>query len=166
MRKSLVLLLLVCLAVPAAAFAAVRTGEGMFSVEGGRGKVTLIARGAFIGRIDRGSVVITDLTPDDTFVPYVFGDDNPVRLVGDTGMQYSGRNVRFRLGGGFYRLVITAKGIDLSAVGVGTALIQGDGLDGPGVYTTEGANCTATPSACKAFSDKLKVVKFGTGDRG
>lgn len=165
MRKSLVLLLLVCLAAPAVALTAIRTGEGMFSAEDGRGKVTLIARGAFIGRIERGSVVITDLTPDDAFVPYVFGDDNPVRLVGDSGMQYSGRNVRFRLGGGFYRLAITAKGIDLSAVGVGTALIQGDG-DGSGFYSTDGADCTATPAACKAFSDKLKVVKFGTGDRG
>ncbi len=165
MRKSLVLLLLVCLAVPAVALTAVRAGEGSFSVEAGRGKVTLIARGAFIGRIDRGSIVITDLTPDDTFVPYVFGDDNPVRLVGDAGVQYSGRNVRFRLGGGFYRLVITAKGIDLSAVGVGTALVQGDG-DDSGLYTTEGAACSSTPLACKPLSDKLKVVKFGTGDRG
>lgn len=165
MRKSLVLLLLVCLAVPAVALTAVRSGEGIFSAEDGRGKVTVIARGGFIGRIDRGSIVITDLTPDDAFVPYVFGDDNPVRLVGDSGMQYSGRNVRFRLGGGFYRLVITAKGIDLSAVGVGTALIQGDG-EGSGLYTTEGADCTETPGACKQFTDKLKVVRFGTGDRG
>ena len=51
---------------------------GPLSVEDGRGKVTIKARGGVIGRLDRGSVTIYDLTPEDANDPVVFGDDQPV----------------------------------------------------------------------------------------
>ena len=40
------------------------TGDGTLSVEDGRGKVTIQARGGVIGRLDRGTVTVYDLTPD------------------------------------------------------------------------------------------------------
>ena len=62
---------------PLAGVAGVSAGEGTLSVEDGQGKLTLQARGGVIGRLDRGYVVIYDLTPEDAYDPYVAGDDQP-----------------------------------------------------------------------------------------
>ncbi len=145
MRKTVVLLAVLALALPAAGVAglfALRAGEGTLSVEDGRGTVTLKARGGVIGRLDRGTVTIYDLTPEDANDPYVFGDDQPVQLVGETGIRYAGAGLRYRLVGGSFRIVITGRGIDLSAVGKGNGTIRAelDALD-PGVYSLEGVDC-------------------------
>jgi hypothetical protein len=164
MRKSLALLTLLALAVPLAGYAAVRAGEGTLSVDNGRGKVVVQAKGAILGRLSSGSVIVYDLTPNDAFEPYVSGDDY-VRLVGETGIQYGGRNLRFRLIGGSYRVVVKGSGIDLSVVANGFAILEGD-PDEPGVYSVDGANCRAAGGAsCKPLPDKPKSIKLGTGDR-
>ena len=123
MRKTFVLLGLLALALPLAGVAGVNAGEGTLSVEDGQGKLTLQARGGVIGRIDRGSIVIYDLTPEDAYDPYVTGDDQPIRFVGENGIRYGGLGVRFRLVGGRYRIVIDGRGIDLSVVAKGTGSI-------------------------------------------
>jgi hypothetical protein len=165
MRRSLALLALLALAVPLAGYAAVRAGEGTLSVEGGHGKVVVQAKGAILGRLASGSVIVFDLTPNDAFDPYVSGDDY-VNLVGETGIQYGGRNLRFRLIGGSYRVVVKGTGIDLSVVANGFAVLEGD-PDDPGVYSVDGADCrNATgATACKPLPDKAKSVKLGTGER-
>ena len=168
MRKSLALFTLLALALPLAGFAAARTGEGTLSVDEARGKVTVQAKGAILGRIASGSVVVYDLTPNDAFEPYVSGDDY-VRLVGETGIQYGGRNLRFRMIGGSYRIVVKGAGIDLSVVANGFAILEGDtdAPGGPGVYSIDGADCrTNAGAACKPLPDKAKTVKLGSGDRG
>ena len=125
MRKTFVLLGLLALALPLAGVAGVSAGEGTLSVEDGQGKVTLQARGGVIGRLDRGYVTIYDLTPEDAYDPYVFGDDQPLRFVGETGIRYGGVGLRFRLVGGRYRIVIEGRGIDLSVVAKGSGTIVG-----------------------------------------
>ena len=168
MRKSLLLLVLLALALPLAAAAGLRAGEGTLSVENARGKVTVQAKGAILGRIHVGSVVVYDLTPNDAYEPYISGDDY-VKLVGETGIQYGGRNLRFRLIGGAYRIVVRGTGIDLSIVANGTALLEGDtsAPGGPGVYSTDGTDCrTNAGGGCKPLPDKAKLVKLGSGDRG
>ena len=129
MRKSLLLLALLALALPAAGVGAIEYGEGTLSVESGRGKVTVDARGAVIGRLGSGSITIWDLTPEDANEPVVWGDDLPVRLVGETGVRYSGTGLRFRVIGGRYRIAIAGRAIDVSAVGKGWASLRGEGYD-------------------------------------
>jgi hypothetical protein len=164
MRRSLVLVALLALLVPLAGYAAVRAGEGTLSVDNGRGKVTVQAKGAILGRIASGSVVVYDLTPNDLYEPYISGDDY-VRLVGETGIQYGGRNLRFRLIGGSYRVVVKGAGVDLSVVANGFAILEGDTeAPDPGVYSIDGADCRiAAGTACKPLPDKARTVKLGTG---
>ncbi|MEO5575499.1 MAG: hypothetical protein ABIR67_12450 [Gaiellaceae bacterium] len=147
MRKTFLLLALLALSLPIAALAAVNVGEGTLSVEDGRGKVNLQARGGVIGRLDRGSVTIFDTTPGDDNVPVVTGDDQPVVLVGETGIRYSGAGIRFRVIGGGFRVLIQGRGIDLSVVGKGSGFIEGDTLE-PGVYSLDGADCRRNRARC------------------
>jgi hypothetical protein len=155
MRKISVLLALLALGLPVAGLAGSSSGDGTLSVEDGRGKVTIQARGGLIGRVDRGSVTIFDLTPEDTYLPVVFGDDQPVALVGDTGLKYTGNSVRFRFIGGRYRIVIQGRGIDLSVVGKGFGSIKGDPGQ-LGVYSLDGADCRKDRAACKLLPEVEK----------
>jgi len=165
-RKALLLLALsAALALPATALAAFDAGEGTLSVEQGRGKVTIEAKGGFIGRIAVGTVTIHDLTPEDGNEAIVYGDDRPAKFVGETGIQYGGTGVRFRLSGGRYRIVVQGRGIDLSAVGKGSGTIRSDGEAGPGVYSLDGTDCRRTPENCKALPDLTRVFQLGGADK-
>jgi hypothetical protein len=165
MRRSLALLALLALAVPLAGYAAARAGEGTLSVDDGHGKVVVQAKGAIIGRLASGSVTVFDLTPNDAFEPFFSGDDY-YRLVGETGIQVGGKNLRFRLIGGSYRVVVRGTGIDLSVVANGFAVLEGD-ADDPGLYSVDGADCrsAAGAAACKPLPERPKSVKLGTGER-
>jgi len=155
MRKTFLLLALLALSLPVAGLASQSVGEGTLSVEDGRGKVTIQARGGVIGRLDRGTVTIYDLTPEDTNVPVVFGDDQPVVLFGENGAKYTGAGMRFRVIGGRYRIVIQGRGIDLSVVGKGFGSIKGDPGQ-LGVYSLDGADCRKDPDACKLLPEVEK----------
>ncbi len=155
MRKTFLLLALLALSLPVAGLASQTVGEGTLSVEDGRGKVTIQAKGGVIGRLDRGTVTIYDLTPEDTNVPVVFGDDQPVVLFGENGAKYTGAGMRFRVIGGRYRIVIQGRGIDLSVVGKGFGSIKGDPGQ-LGVYSLDGADCRKDPDACKLLPEVEK----------
>ena len=101
------------------------------------------------------SVTIYDLTPEDTNVPVVFGDDQPVVLLGETGPKYTGAGMRFRVIGGRYRIVIQGRGIDLSVVGKGFGSIKGDPGQ-LGVYSLDGADCRKDRDACKLLPEVEK----------
>jgi hypothetical protein len=167
MRKTFVLLGLLALALPLAGVAGVNAGEGTLSVEDGQGKLTLQARGGVIGRIDRGSIVIYDLTPEDAYDPYVTGDDQPIRFVGENGIRYGGLGVRFRLVGGRYRIVIDGRGIDLSVVAKGTgSIVAALGTLDPGVYSLDGADCRNDRESCKPLPEVPKRFQLGGNERG
>jgi hypothetical protein len=160
MRKTLFLLALLALALPVAAISAERAGDGTLSVENGRGTVTIQARGGVIGRLERGTVTIFDLTPEDANDPAVFGDDQPVLFVGENGIRYRGAGIRYRLIGGGFKIVINGRGIDLSAVGRGTGTIRGEGVD-PGLYSLDGADCRKDPASCKPLPELAKSFRLG-----
>jgi hypothetical protein len=164
MRKTFVLLTLLALVLPVAALSSLRAGEGTLSVEDGRGTITIKARGGVIGRLDRGSVTIFDLTPEDANVPYVFGADAPEQLVGENGIRYAGVGLRYRLIGGSFRIVITGRGIDLSAVGKGNGTIRGE-AESPGLYSLEGVDCRKDPDSCKPLPERIQRFQLGTPDR-
>jgi hypothetical protein len=165
MRTPLVALLVFLVAVPAASAAlASGTADGELSVDAGRGKVTVDARGGIIGRFTDGKVSILDLTPDDVFVPVVFGDELPAIVLSNGAVLYRGTNVRFRLVGGRYRVFVHGVGIDLSAVGNGLVWLESDGSRVPGTYSLEGDDCQLARAKCKPLPELRTRFKLGTGD--
>jgi hypothetical protein len=161
MRKTLVLLaLLLALGLPVVATGASRAGDGTLSVEDGRGKVTVRARGGLIGRLERGSVTIFDLTPRDANTPVVTGDDRPVVPMGVNGLRYRGAGIRFRVLGGNFRVVVEGRGINLSVVGRGDGFLEGDPVD-PGLYSLDGSDCRKQPETCELLPEFGIRFKLG-----
>lgn len=164
MRKTLLCLALLALLVPLAAAAAVSAGDGTLSVEDGRGKVNIDARGGVIGRLDRGSITVYDKTPGDANVPVVTGADQPEIFQIDGGIRYRGAALRFRIIGGGFRIMVQGRGIDLSVVGKGSGFIEGDTLE-PGVYSLDGADCRKSRASCEELPQPGIRFKLGGPDR-
>jgi hypothetical protein len=168
MRKALPILLAVLFAAPAVASQPPQTSaaDGALSVSDGRGEVTLGMRsgmvGGVIGRVDNGCVAFTDLTPDDLSFPLVWGDDEPQIDLPRGGVKYCGIGVRFRLIGGKFRAVVTGRGIDLSAVGVGDGAIVANDRRLPGVYSLDGDDCRSPRAVCRPLPSELTRFKLGT----
>src|SRR4029078_6826331 len=78
MRALLTFAMLAALALPAASAARDQSAsDGTLSVQGGRGAITISARGGGIGSFARGSVTISDPIEGDGTGPIVTGDDFP-----------------------------------------------------------------------------------------
>ena len=161
MRKAVLIVLLAALVVASTATAAVvaQRGDGKLSVSDGRGFVWLQARGVLIGRVDKGTVTITDLSPLDETEPLVWGAEKE-QFKGSATV-FKGEDIRFRLIGGQWRISMRGSGIDVSAAARGTVLIQGDGLD-TGVYSTSGVDCRTADTKCLPLPlDQIKL-QLGT----
>ena len=165
MRKTYLCLALLALSLPVVAHASVDSGEGTLSVEDGRGKINLQARGGVIGRIERGTLTVYDTTPTDANFPVVTGADEPEFFVAGNGVRYRGSGIRFRIVGGGFKLVIQARGIDLSVVGKGSGFIEGDTLE-PGVYSLNGADCRKNRASCDDLPDPGIRFKLGAQEKG
>ena len=142
MRKLLVFgSLLGLLAVPAVLSAKPKPQDapGSLSVRTGRGEIVLQVRGAVIGRMNVGKLTLTDNDPYDEEEPDVSGRLRGHRQLSDATTVYQGRQIRFRVMDGSYRLKIDGTGINLSAVGRGWVVLQGDvRYDNPGTYSLNG----------------------------
>ena len=160
MRKTFLFLALLALVLPLAAVAALDAGEGTLSVEDGRGKVNLDARGGVIGRLDRGTITVYDKTPGDSSFPVVTGADQPELFLSDGGIRYRGAGLRFRIIGGGFKLQIQGRGIDLSAVGKGSGFIEGEAIE-PGVYSLDGADCRKNRASCELLPQPGVRFKLG-----
>ncbi len=106
-------------------FGGVATGaaqapSGSLLIEDGRGVVQLTGRGVLVGRMDKGSLKIIDLSPADQWSPRVGG------VPRGTTVTLRGKNVSFYVPGGRYRLVARGTGISISARGTGTVGLKGD----------------------------------------
>jgi hypothetical protein len=127
MRLLLVPFILLVAAFPSAALSGATAGEGSLAVRDGRGKVTLVVRGSLIGRYGNGSLTIEELSNDGDAVPVVRGYER-VRWARNGNMRtYTGRDVRFRLIGGRYRVQFNGKALYFSLVGKGRAMLDGNG---------------------------------------
>ena len=138
----LVLLSLVVLALAAPLGWAAATPAGSLSIEDGRGTVTLTGKGIVIGRLERGEVRITDLSPLDQWSPRVNGVPR-----GKTVWTRS-KDVNFYIPGGRYRITVTGAGFSISARGQGVATIDGtpDLTGATGMYAVGDTDMTPLPA--------------------
>jgi hypothetical protein len=151
MRRLCLTLLCALVAVPAAVAASRATGDGVLDLKGAAGTVVLSGnRGTVWGQMDNGTLRVTDPLPGDGAI-FVSGAE-AVHAVSDTVTTYSGKNIHFRVTGGRYRLTfkglvsdLPAVGIDLTAVGVGTALLTGDPFVDPGDYAIDNGKWIPLP---------------------
>lgn len=149
------LALLACSILAAAAsVGAARAAEpdgGALSVEHGKGVVMLDLRGSILGRLSTGSLRVTDQTPADRYAALVAGRKVTQERVGPRTVVYRGQGLRFRMLGGGYRIVVRGSGIDLSAVGKGVAVLDGEPRfagDDVGVFSLDGVDCGDEPELC------------------
>ncbi len=136
-------------AIPAAASLA-RTsdpGHGTLEVKGGRGLVVLTFRGGIIGHLGHGRVTVSDPVDDGTDA--VLTNCDRTRDLSEITIMCVGDDVRFRAVGGRWKVRIQGRGIDVSAVGRGKALLDGvgDGVPGrfDGVYSLNGDEPLSLP---------------------
>jgi hypothetical protein len=133
MRRLYLTLLCGLVAVPAAVAATHATGDGVLEIRSATGTVVLTGiRGTAWGQMDKGKLIATDPVPGDGAI-YVNGavSVTPGKTEGVT--VYAGRDIHFRVTGGRYKLVfrgptvdLSAVGVDLTAVGVGSVQLTGD----------------------------------------
>ena len=136
MRRLLVPLLILAALSPAAALSAIAgkgPTDGTMTVRDGRGKLTLVIKGSLIGRFANGTLKIEDLDRNEGSDPVVRGYKT-VKWGRGNSPTYSGKNVRFRLIGGRYRVNFTGKGLNFSLVARGRVLIDGNGSLGDGIF--------------------------------
>jgi hypothetical protein len=163
MRNAAIIVLLAgLLAAPAAASMLAGSGDERLSVSDGRGLVWIEARGALIGRLDKGQISVTDLTPLDANDALLYGCDGEW-FRGPTNV-CRGENIRYRVIGGRWRVAIRGAGIDLSAVARGRVLLHGDGIR-TGVYQTGGVDCRTNAEACEPLPDIETSFLLGTAGR-
>jgi hypothetical protein len=124
---------------------------GTLSVERGKGVVMVDLRGNILGRLTSGTLRVTDQTPGDRYAALVVGRKLVQERVGPRTVLYRGQSMRFRMLGGGYRILVRGIGIDVSAVGRGVVVLDGEpkvpGED-TGVYSLDGADCELEPHLC------------------
>ena|SRR5689334_21457693 len=131
MRKLLVLLV-VSLVLPAAAYSQLRAQNGTLSIREGRGVVQLDARGSMTGRVN-GRLTVTDTKQFDEKRAVVYGATKTTYRNAKTTV-YQGKNVRFRLGGARFVIRMEGKAIFLSAIARGTGTVDGVGDPAQNVF--------------------------------
>jgi hypothetical protein len=152
-------LLLLCglLLAPAAFAAEHATGDGVLELKGVNATRVSIQgiRGAIWGQVDKGSLRVVDLSPDDNAVPFVSGAEQVTTSPTDpTVTIYRGTNIHFRFSGGRYGFSIAGSGIDVTAVGVGKAWLTGAGSFDDGDYAIDDDKWQPVPLV-------KKLVTFG-----
>src|SRR4051812_13783308 len=153
MRRLLTFAVLaLALALPAGAAARPTAAtDGTLSVKEGRGVITIQGRGGVIGSFNKGSVTINDPIDGDGTGPIVTGDDFPPIERSETATTWRGTKVRFRIIGGTFRIVVRARGVNLSFVGKGNVILNGAGTDDDGTYAANGGEYNSIPAFALPF---------------
>lgn len=155
MRRLALILLVATAVVPAAALAArSAAGDGVLELKSVNGLVILTGHGVIWGQMDKGWMKVTDPDPTDGQQPFVSGADH-TRPAGENATTYWGTNIHFRFtSGGRYRIrFFKASGINVTAIGVGTADITGDPLaTDTGSYALNGGKWQPVPLSEKVIA--------------
>jgi hypothetical protein len=151
MRSLLVLLSCAALTVPGFAWGLSRAlDDGTLSVRNGDGIVFVVARGTIIGACDNCRVSIVDPSPDDGAPPIVSGYESH-KDVTPTKDLWVGKDVRFRLVGGQFKIRIAGNGIDVGVVAKGWGRIQGYDSN-TGTYSVNGGPRKQLPADREVFT--------------
>ena len=123
-----------------------RPGTGIELVDG-LGRASIKVQGAGLGSLEVGRIVITDFVRADGTEIAVWGADWQRRL-NDRAVEYGGRDLRFRVFGGRWRVWIKGVGINASAVGRGTLALGPYSKRGrsEGTYAIGGDEAVAWPT--------------------
>lgn len=153
MRRLLIFtVLVVALALPAASSArSFSSSDGTLSVLDARGVITIQGRGAVIGSVGKGTVMINDPIDGDGTGPIVSGDDWSKDKT-DTATIWGGTKVRFRNIGGAFKVVVRGRGINLSFVGKANVIVNGAGTDNDGSYAVNGGEYNLIPAFALPFA--------------
>lgn len=140
MRLAALSLLVLALSATAATGASKAPGRAL-EIKGGRGVVQIAGERALVGRIEQGSLKITDLTPNDGWSPYVNG------VPRGKVVWLKGQNISFRISKGRYKIVAQGDNISISALGAGTVVLTGspDALGDTGHYAIGDASFVPLP---------------------
>jgi hypothetical protein len=153
MRRLCLTLLCGLVAVPAAVAATHATGDGVLEIKAATGTIVLTGtRGIAWGQMDKGRLVVTDPLPGDGAV-FVSGAATVLPGKTDGVTIYIGRDIHFRVTGGRYKLSfrgstpdLSAAGVDLTAVGVGSVQLTGDAFaDDTGKYAVDSGKWNTVP---------------------
>jgi hypothetical protein len=147
MRRLSLTLLVALLAFPAAALAArADKGDGVFELKAASGTFILNGGGVLIGQMDKGTLRVQDMNPNDGQEPAVSGAEHSRPTDDPNTTLYWGSNIHFRITQGKYRIRFKGSGVDLTAVGVGIADITANPLSlDAGTFSLDGGKWTAVP---------------------
>ena len=120
MRRLVVFMTLLALALPAAASAAVRApGDGTLSVRDLDGSISVLARGGVIGRCSQ-CVLLLDEWRTDEILPVVRGAKGTDLDDDGAKERFAGKDLRWKvMGGSFSMIVRSGVDVDISLVGKG-----------------------------------------------
>src|SRR5213596_1151758 len=145
MRRLLTFAMLAGLVLPATSLAHPSgINDGTLSIQDGVGKIIIAGRGGVIGSFAKGSVTISDPIDGDGTGPIVTGDDWSKDRDATT-TTWGGTKVRFRIIGGYFRIVVKGRGINLSLVGTAKVTLSGAGTADDGSYSVNGGDYLALP---------------------
>jgi hypothetical protein len=100
---------------------------GSLEIVDGTGSVALtFVRGAIYGNLDRGRITITFRRAKNPPEVVVSGQATLVRRDERTAV-YEGRDIRFKVAGPGWRVIVQGSGIDVSVVGRGVVTLRGEG---------------------------------------
>jgi len=150
MRRVLILLAILALALPASALAAtpaaLNDADGTLAIKNGTAtQIVIRGTGAIVGHFDYGRMWFSDPNLEDGTGPLVKGADD-VTYISDTKTYFEGFDVKFRSIGGRYRIVLRdVSGLSLSAVGSGRVWLGGLGGGPDGSFSLDGAPFHSLP---------------------
>jgi len=152
--RLLALILLVLTLSVGMATAAARTPGGSLEVKEGRGSFQISGKGVIVGRVDKGSLKIVDMSPSDQWSPWVNG------VPRGKVVWLKGRNITFRVSAGRYKIVASGDGVSVSARGTGSAVLDGDpdAVGDTGQFRVGDSQLSPVP-------DESTKAAYGTGDQ-
>lgn len=151
--RLLALILLVLTVSVGMATAAAQAPGGSLEIKEGRGSFQITGKGVIVGRVDKGTLKIVDLTPADQWSPWVNG------VPRGKNFWIKGRNITFRISAGRYKVVASGDGVSVSARGTGTAILDGD----PDPVGDSGSFRVGDAQAAPVPDEPVKA-SYGTGN--
>src|SRR3954469_15330799 len=101
MRRLSLTLLVALLALPAAALAArAGKGDGVFELKAANGTFIVNGRGVLIGQMDKGTLRVQDMNPNDGQQPAISGAEHSRATDDPNTTVYWGSDIHFRVSGG------------------------------------------------------------------